>query len=57
LTSHELWHFFSGCSLKVAVLLSGGGLRFVIFGSKINQGNVCQFHAEKGDCIAVVSCS
>ncbi len=54
LLSHELWHFYSGCSLKVALLLSGGGLRFIMFGSKINQGNVCQFHAEKGDCIAVV---
>jgi hypothetical protein len=40
--------------LKVAVLLSGGGLRFIMFGSKIDQGNVCQLHAEKGDCIAVV---
>ena len=37
-----------------ALLLSGGGLRVIMFGSKINQGNVCQFHAEKGDCIAVV---
>jgi hypothetical protein len=54
LISHELWHFYSGCSLKVAVLLSSGGLRFIMFGSKINEGNVCQFHAEKGDCIAVV---
>jgi hypothetical protein len=54
LVSHELWHFYSGCSLKVALLLSSGGLRFVMFGSKINEGNVCQFHAEKGDCVAVV---
>jgi hypothetical protein len=54
LVSHELWHFYRGCSLKVAVLLSGGGLRFIMFGSKIDQGNVCQLHAEKGDCIAVV---
>ena len=54
LTCHELWHFYSGCSLKVALLLSGGGLRFIMFGSKINEGNVCQFHAEKGDCVAVV---
>ena len=54
LMCHELWHFYSGCSIKVAVLLSGGGLRFIMFGSKINEGNVCQFHAEKGDCIAVV---